>query len=140
MICDEISSRIFFRFASQTLRTFLDGMVERKRGHIVAICSMAAKMTMPCAVAYCATKFGVSGFMESLNDELALLDQDCVKLTTAYPAFINTQKALGERLDAAGRIPRIEPSKAAHLIVKAMLRNRRNIFVPEFAKRSVMLK
>ena len=115
-------------------------MVERKRGHVVAICSMAGKMTMPCAVAYCATKFGVSGFMEALNDELGLLKQDFVKLTTAYPTFINTQKELGKRLDEAGRIPRIEPSKAAHLIVKAMLRNRRNLYIPGFAKRSLLLR
>jgi all-trans-retinol dehydrogenase (NAD+) len=115
-------------------------MIQRKQGHVVAICSMSAKLTIPCAVAYCATKFGVSGFMEALNDELALLEQDCVKLTTVYPTFINTQKELGKRLDDAGRIPRLEPSKVAHLIVKAMLRDRRNLFVPEFAKRMTILK
>lgn len=115
-------------------------MIERKRGHVLAICSMAAKMTLPCNVAYCATKSGVSGFMEALNDELVLLEQDCVKLTTAYPTFINTRKELSRRLDEAGRLPRIEPSKAAHLIVKAMLKNRRNIYIPEFAKRSLFLK
>jgi all-trans-retinol dehydrogenase (NAD+) len=128
-----------FFFVSQTLRAFLDGMVERKRGHVVAVCSMAGKMTIPCAVAYCATKFGVSGFMEALNDELALLDQDFIKLTTVYPTFINTQKELGKRLDDAG-IPRIEPSLAAHLIVKAMLRNRRNLYIPNFAKRTLIVK
>lgn len=114
--------------------------MERKRGHVVAICSMAGKMTFPCSIAYCATKFGVSGFMEALNDELGLLEQDFVKLTTAYPTFINTRKELGERLDSAGNIPRIEPSHAAHLIVKAVLRNRRNLYIPNFAKRSLVLK
>jgi all-trans-retinol dehydrogenase (NAD+) len=115
-------------------------MISRKRGHIVAICSMAGKMTFPCAVAYCSTKFGVSGFMEALNDELCLLGQDFIKLTTAYPTFINTRKDLSKFLDLAGNAPSIEPPHAAHLIVKAMLRNRRNLYIPEFARRSLALK
>lgn len=115
-------------------------MVERKHGHVVAISSFAGKLTFPCAVVYCTTKFGVTGFMDALFDELCLLEQDFVKTTTVYPTFVNTRKDLGERLDEAGNIPRSDPDYAAHMIVKGILQNQRNIYIPAFAKRSLILK
>lgn len=124
----------------QTLRTFLSGMIDRKRGHVVAISSFAGKLTFPCAVAYCATKFGVTGLMDALYDELCLLEQDFIKTTTVYPTFINTQKELGKRLDENGEVPRIEPEKAASLIVRGILQNRRNIYIPSYAKHSLIVK
>lgn len=124
----------------QTLRTFLNGMIERKQGHIVAVSSFAGKMTIPCAVTYCATKFGVSGFMDALYDELCLLKQDFINTTTVFPTFVNTRKELSEQLDDAGILPRVGPSYTAHMIVKGMLVNQRKIYVPDFAKRSLILK
>jgi all-trans-retinol dehydrogenase (NAD+) len=114
-------------------------MVDRKRGHIVAISSFAGKLSFPCAVAYCATKFGVTGFMDALFDELCLFDQDFIQTTTVYPTFINTQKKLGAQLDIAG-IPRFDPDYAAHMIVKGIVRNQRNIYIPKSAQRSLILK
>ncbi|CAO1430536.1 unnamed protein product [Diamesa hyperborea] len=115
-----------------TCRIFLDGMIERKRGHIVAISSMAAKITTPLATAYSASKFGVDGFMSSLFDELCVDDHDeYIKLTTVYPTFINTRKELGDMLDKVGDIsPRMTPKYAANLIVDGMLLNKRCFLVP----------
>lgn len=125
----------------QILRTFLNGMIKRRRGHVVAISSFAGKLTIPCAVAYCATKFGVTGFMSALFDELCLFEQDdFIKTTTVYPTFVNTRKELGEKLEQAGVLPRLEPEHAAHLIVKGILTNRRNVFIPDAVKRSLILK
>lgn len=115
-------------------------MIERKRGHVVAISSFGGKMTFPCSIAYCATKFGVTGFMDALFDELCLLDQDFIKTTTAYPTFINTQKELGLRLDANGEPPRMEPEQAASFIVKGILMNRRHIYLPKYSKFSLLVK
>ncbi|CRK92410.1 CLUMA_CG005976, isoform A [Clunio marinus] len=122
-----------------TCRTFLNGMIKRKQGHVVAISSFAGKLTIPCSIAYCATKFGVSGFMDALFDELCLLEQDFVKTTTVYPLFINTRKELGDFLKNNKLLPRLEPDHAAHLIVKGILRNQRNIYIPKAAKRSLIL-
>lgn len=115
-------------------------MIERKQGHIVAISSFAGKLTFPGAVVYCTTKFGVTGFMDALFDELCLFNQDFIKTTTVYPTFVNTRKDLSEKLDEVGNIPRTDPDYAAHLIVKGFLQNRRNIYIPNFAKRSLILK
>lgn len=127
-------------FISQTLRAFLSGMVQRKEGHVVAICSFAGIMTIPCAVTYCATKFGVHGFMEALKDELDLLDQDFVKTTAVYPTFVNTRRDLEVRLNASGNLPRFEPDDVADTVVKGMLRNQRKIIIPGYAKHFLGLK
>lgn len=129
-----------FPFICQTNRAFLDGMVERKQGHVVAICSYAGKFTFPCGVTYCATKFGVTGFMDALFDELCLLEQDFIKTTCVYPTFINTRKDLGVMLNENGNMPRISPDTAANLIVKGILTNRRNIFVPNYVKHGLFMK
>lgn len=115
-------------------------MVERKEGHVVAICSLAGRMTIPCAVTYCSTKFGVHGFMEALKDELDLLDQDFVKTTTVYPTFVNTRRDLEVRLNAAGNIPRFEPNDVADRIVHGVLRNVRKIYIPSYSKHFESIK
>lgn len=122
------------------LRAFLNGMVQRKRGHIVAICSMAGKITIPCAVAYCTTKHGLAGFMDALWDELCLLDEDFVKTTTAFPTFVNTRKDLEETLIANGNVPRMDPAVAANTIVNGVLLNQRKIFIPKSSKNYASVK
>lgn len=115
-------------------------MVDRKEGHVVAICSIAGLLTIPCAVTYCTTKFGVNGFMEALKDELELLEQDFIKTTIVYPSFVNTRKDLEERLNATGNVPRSEPKVVAKIIVDGVLRNQRKIIIPSYAKHLLTLK
>lgn len=127
-------------FLCQTLRTFLNGMIERKQGHVVAISSLGGVITFPCGVAYCASKFGVTGFMDALFDELTMLEQDFIKTTTVYPAFVNTRKDLSEKLDEVGILTRLNPDNVADFIVEGVLLNRRNIYIPSAAKYSLALK
>jgi len=123
----------------QTLRTFLEGMIERDSGHVVGIASLAAKFTIPFAVSYCTTKFGLSGLYSSLYDELCVLGKDkSIKTSTVYAGFINTQKQLGEVIDP--NIPMMEPEKAAEKIVRGILLNHRNIYVPAYSKHLVQLR
>ena len=107
-------------------------MIERKRGHIMATCSLLGKITYPMATAYCATKYGVDGFMNALYDELCVKDQDeFIKLTTAYPNFINTRKDLSDMLEKLGEVaPRMTPDYAADGMVNALLQNKRLIVIP----------
>jgi all-trans-retinol dehydrogenase (NAD+) len=107
-------------------------MIERKRGHIVAISSVSGKITFPPAITYCASKFGVRGFMSALYDELCLKDHDeFIKLTTVYPAFINTRKELSDLLDGSNEItPRMTPEYVADEVVKAMLLNQSDVTLP----------
>lgn len=113
------------------VKMFLPGMIERKRGSIVAISSMAAKMTIPLASIYGSTKFGVDGFMEALFDDLCLDDHEkFIKLTTVFPYFINTRKNLSDTMDEIDDfIPRMTPQFVANKTVEGVLLNKRKIVI-----------
>jgi short chain dehydrogenase len=107
-------------------------MIERKRGHIVAIASLGSKITFPFAIGYCATKFGVKGFMEALYDELCFTKvDDFIKLTTVYPAHINTRKEFVEVMDQAKEAsPRMSPEYVAEEVVRGILLNKSDVTLP----------
>lgn len=117
-------------------------MIEKKRGHIVAISSLGGKVSFPLACVYCATKFGVKGFMGALYDELCVDDSDeFVKVTTVFPSFISTRKELTDILDKTKEFaPRMSPQYVANEIVKGMLLNRRDVTVPAGAWMLQILK
>ena len=52
-------------------KAVLPGMIERKRGHIVNVASIAGRIGAPLEAAYSATKFAVVGLSEALAIELA---------------------------------------------------------------------
>jgi len=72
------------------VKEFLPYMSECNHGHIVSINSMLGLMGLGGASDYCASKFGVHGFHESLRMELARDDLDGVKVTTIHPYLIDT--------------------------------------------------
>src|SRR5262245_2242766 len=51
---------------ANTVAAMLPGMIERRRGHLVAISSLASFRGLPLMSAYCASKAGVSSFFDSL--------------------------------------------------------------------------
>src|SRR5437667_3047325 len=53
-----------------TSRLVLPSMIERKRGHVINIASIAGKVGSANRAVYCASKFGVVGFTESLAEEV----------------------------------------------------------------------
>lgn len=62
---------LFYLLVAQIIQAFLPGMIEKRRGHIVAINSSAGLMPCSDMVPYCAAKFGLRGddwqFYFSLN-------------------------------------------------------------------------
>lgn len=114
------------------VRTFLSGMIDRKRGHIVGISSLAGKVAVPLGISYTATKFGVRGFMSALYDELCTFDHDeFIKTTTVFPSFVNTRKELGDVLDNITEMTaRMPPSYVAKKIVEGIEKNKRDVTLP----------
>lgn len=53
-----------------TFEAFLPRMMEKNRGHIVGISSIAGIIGFENIVPYCGSKFAVKGTMESLREEL----------------------------------------------------------------------
>lgn len=87
-------------FFVQTVRTFLPGMMERRRGHIAQISSMSALHPMPGAVIYSSTKFAVRGYIEALAEELRQEGYgDSIHFTTVHPYFVSTRKDLMEAVN-----------------------------------------
>jgi short-subunit dehydrogenase len=62
-------------------------MLARRRGHLVAISSLASFRGMPRIIGYCAAKAGVNALMEGLRVELRGHNIDC---TTICPGWVRT--------------------------------------------------
>uniref|UniRef100_A0A182W7G1 Short-chain dehydrogenase/reductase 3 n=1 Tax=Anopheles minimus TaxID=112268 RepID=A0A182W7G1_9DIPT len=109
---------------------FLDGMIKRKRGHIVGISSMSGMYAFPWGVVYSATKFAVSGFMASLTEQLRIQGiSRNVRTTCVNPYYVTTRKDVIEFLQK----PRFAPltvDEAASEIVKGILRQDIVVTVP----------
>lgn len=73
--------------ACVTIAAALPAMVERDRGHVVAMSSLAAFRGMPGNAAYCASKAAIHVFMESVRVDLR---RTHVRATTIYPGFVRT--------------------------------------------------
>lgn len=73
--------------AAATLTAALAPMVERDRGHLVGISSIAAGRGLPRSAAYSASKAFLSTFLEGLRVDLKPTG---VKVTTIEPGFVRT--------------------------------------------------
>ncbi|RMG10560.1 MAG: SDR family NAD(P)-dependent oxidoreductase [Deltaproteobacteria bacterium] len=74
--------------ALATLTAVLPKMVERGRGHLVGISSLAAFRGLPGSAAYSASKAALSIFLESLRVDLR---KTGVSVTCIYPGFVKTE-------------------------------------------------
>ncbi|MCI0376337.1 MAG: SDR family NAD(P)-dependent oxidoreductase [Gemmataceae bacterium] len=70
-----------------SINAVVTGMIERKKGHVVAISSLASYRGMPRMFGYCASKAGVNALMDGLRVELASFG---VHATTICPGYIRT--------------------------------------------------
>lgn len=112
-----------------TIRAFKDGMVERRRGHIVAISSVLAFIPFGRTISYCVTKVAVRGLMAALEDAFHMdgLSKD-LHTTCVYPTGIRTRKDfvdLVENLNLV--IPFHTPDYVANAIVEGVLANKSEI-------------
>lgn len=69
-------------------RLALQSMLERKKGHIILIGSIAGHQAYPGGSAYCASKFGVKAIANSLKQEV--LGQN-VRVSSVDPGLVNTE-------------------------------------------------
>ncbi len=69
-------------------RAALPGMVERRRGAIINVASLAAFVPLPGSVTYCATKAYLVAFSEALQTEVA--DRN-VRIQALCPGFTRTE-------------------------------------------------
>ena len=102
----------------------LPSMLERKRGHLVVISSLAAFRGLPKSAAYSASKAAVSTFFESLRVDLAASNID---VTIIHPGFIRTPMTANRKK----KLPfLLEVDDAACRILRAVERRSRTYAFP----------
>jgi short-subunit dehydrogenase len=101
----------------------LPQMLERRRGAIVLVGSVAGRIGLPGSAIYSASKFGLRGFADGLRREVAASG---IGVTLVAPGFIRT--AMTERI----RLPLPRPAIVARAIADAIVQPRREVFVPGY--------
>jgi short-subunit dehydrogenase len=86
---DEVEAmiRINLMGVIYAIEAVLPEMLERKKGHLSAVSSLAAYKSLPGESAYCASKAAVNSYLEGLR--LQLRDHG-IPVTTICPGFITT--------------------------------------------------
>jgi all-trans-retinol dehydrogenase (NAD+) len=106
-------------------------MIARNSGHIVTISSAAGLIGVRGLVDYCASKFAAYGFNESIRMELGRLKSK-VKTTVVCPFFIDTGMFAGVRTRFPLLLPILQSPDAAKKIVRAVLKNKKQLILPPF--------
>uniref|UniRef100_A0A1Q3FMU7 Short-chain dehydrogenase/reductase 3 n=1 Tax=Culex tarsalis TaxID=7177 RepID=A0A1Q3FMU7_CULTA len=115
-----------------TTKVFLEKMMERKQGHIVAISSMSGMYAFPWAVVYSTSKYAVNGFMAAVTEQLRLQGfSDKIQTTCVCPYYIATRKDIVEFLKKP-RFKLLTTEHTARVIAKGILRNEVTVAIPPF--------
>ncbi|XP_058461410.1 estradiol 17-beta-dehydrogenase 11-like [Malaya genurostris] len=124
-----------------TIRAFKASMVERRRGHIVAICSVLGVIPHGRTICYGTTKAAIRGLMVSLDEEFYLNDlSDELHTTTVYPAGIKTRKQFVDLMNELRlRVPWHSPEYVADRVVDGVLENKTHV-VPSYFFIKVLIK
>ena|SRR5438105_1217568 len=111
-------------------RFVLPSMIERKRGHIINIASIAGKVGSANRAVYCASKFGVVGFTESLAEEVR---QHGIRVSVICPGSTDTSFSLSEA-PGKSRERMLRPENVAHA-VRMIVTQEPNSFISEIIMR-----
>jgi 3-oxoacyl-[acyl-carrier protein] reductase len=109
-----------------TCRYVLPSMIERKAGHIVNVASIAGKVGSAARAVYCASKFAVVGFTESLAEEVR---QYGIRASVICPGSTNTGFSPEHRPGTS--VERmLRPEDVAH-VVRMIVTQEPNSFISE---------
>ncbi|GJQ79961.1 hypothetical protein Trydic_g9439 [Trypoxylus dichotomus] len=120
-----------------TAKAFLPKMIERNRGHIVTIASMAGLNACPKLCDYSASKFAAYGFDEGLRLDLAAKGITGVKTTVVCPYFIGQTGMFNDVVTTA---PTLSVDEVADRTILGITREDLVIMLPAHLRFSVFLK
>ncbi|MCW8194805.1 SDR family oxidoreductase [Proteobacteria bacterium 005FR1] len=126
-------------------KAFLPGMIERNSGTIVNISSVFGLVGWPTQGTYCAAKFAVRGFTETLRHELA---DTGIKVVSVHPGGVNTNIARNARfyadqaggrdhdemVEAFAKLAKTTPLQAAEQIVSGIEKGRERVLPGDGAR------
>jgi uncharacterized protein len=123
--------RINFLGAAYCTHAVLPSMIARKSGHVVNISSGAGKIGTLNMSAYCASKFALNGWSESLYHELKPLG---IKVSLVCPGPVETEFNRDFR-DTEPKSPRalfITPEAVCREVIKVIEKNRFEVITPRW--------
>jgi len=123
---------------AHAIRAVVPGMIERRRGHIVTIGSIAGRLGSPFEAIYSATKFAGVGLTESLVVELEPFGIG-VSLVNPGPVATHFGEARGHPYDRARPKP-VPAAQVATAVIKAVEGNRREQYVPGTFRPAVSIR
>ena len=111
----ERTMRLNYFAATQLILGLLPSMRERRRGHIINICTLAVQTNAPMFSAYIASKAALDALSRSLAAEVR---DDGVRITTIHPPIVHTPMVApsGHYDDAPG----LTADEAADMIAEAV--------------------
>ena len=115
------------------MRVVLPGMVQRGRGHVINVASLAGKLGVPFMASYVASKHATVGLSAAVRQEL---EGSGVSLTTIMPTAVRTRLAAGVPLDG---LFAQDADDVARAIVDSLMTREPEVTVPKWAKPVVPL-
>ncbi len=119
------SMQINFAGGFHAVQSVLPGMLERRSGHIIFMSSLIAKKAFPFDIPYVVAKYALSGFAESLRQELYGTG---VYVTTVFPARVATPMI--EDLDLSWIARPDSPQSVAKVVLKALRTRKAEVIFP----------
>ena len=110
-------------------RAALPSMIGRKTGHIINIASIAGKVGSATRAVYCASKFGVVGFTESLAEEVR---EYGIRASVVCPGSTDTGFSPSKQGKAHGKM--LRPEDVAYA-VRMIVAQEPNSFISEIIMR-----
>ena len=124
--------------AVHLLKAALPGMVQRRRGHVVTIGSIAGRIGAPFEAAYSATKFAMTGLTEALSVELAPFD---IGVSIVSPGPVDTPFFAHRGHAYERKHPKPVPAaQVARAVISAVEGNRAEKFVSPILRQAVVTK
>jgi uncharacterized protein len=115
-------------------RSLAPAMVDRGRGHVVVVSSLAGKVASPGSSLYSATKFGLRGFALGLRQDLAPAG---VGVTGVFPGFIRDAGMFAEaKVDLPAGLGTKTPEDVADAVVLGIRDDLAEIDVASFEQRA----
>ncbi|WP_040774784.1 SDR family NAD(P)-dependent oxidoreductase [Nocardia pneumoniae] len=109
------------------MRATAPGMIERGRGHIVNIASLAGKVPIPGLAVYNASKFAAVGLSAATRLEFA---EHGVSVSCVLPSAVRTRLSSGLALGHG--MPTVDPEDVAAAIVRTCATRKAEVAVPNY--------
>nr|MBA3655311.1 SDR family NAD(P)-dependent oxidoreductase [Actinomycetota bacterium] len=137
---DEIERlmRINYLGTAYAIRAVLPGMIERGRGHIVIVGSIAGRIGAPFEAAYSATKFAQVGLAEAISFEA---EPHGVGVSLVNPGIVETDFFAARGTPPPPPPPKpVSAERVADAVIRAVEQNRFEQVVPRWLRQAVVLR